>query len=104
MQKEISMKHTMNSLLAIAGLACALAIPAGLSAQSGAPPPPQPGQGRMQTQFPGLREAHQHLTAANDALARANWDYGEHKEKAMELIRQAQEELEQAKEYAQSHR
>src|SRR5580704_371896 len=59
MQKEISMKHKMNSLLAVAGLACALAIPAGLSAQSAAtPPPPQggQGQGRMQTQFPGLRE------------------------------------------------
>ena len=99
------MKHKMNSLLAVAGLACALAIPAGLSAQSAAtPPPPQGGQGRMQTQFPGLREAHQHLTAANDALERANWDYGEHKAKAMDLIRQAQDELEQAKEYAQSHR
>jgi len=96
------MKHTMNSLLAVAGLACALAIPAGISAQSAAVAPPPP-QGRVQTQFPGLREAHQHLTAANDALERANWDYGEHKAKAMDLIRQAQDELEQAKEYAQAH-
>jgi hypothetical protein len=96
------MNHKMNVFLAIAGLACALTVPAGLPAQeSGAVAPPP--QGRLQTQFPGLREAYQHLNMAQDALEKANYDYGEHKAKAMDLIHQAKDELQQAREYAESH-
>ena len=98
-------------------LAAGLVLGASSAALTQQPPPGgqpaqpgQPGEQRPPRGPRGPRGPHPHITTARRALGVADrqlsgaaHDYGGHRVKALELVKQAQAEVEQALAYAQAH-
>ncbi len=53
---------------------------------------------------PEIHKAQMHLNQARETLEQSTHHYGGHRQKAIELIKQAQEELKQGVQYANQHR
>ena len=84
-------------------LFAALALPA-VAQTSPAPPPappPAPGQGNWKNHehHPEIHRALRKLEKAEQDLGNASHDFGGHRAKAMQLIHQAEQELQQALQY-----
>jgi len=94
------------SALAVGGaLLVALWAPAVMAQQppSGPPAPPQKQMPQRGEGHPQIRAAMHALMNAERHLQEAAHDYGGHREKAMALIRQAQEELRAGLEWDRTH-
>ena len=86
------MRKKIAALFLTAGLLAALALPV------------VPVGAQQAVRYPELHKADAHLTQAAEALQTAAHHYRGHREKAEELIRQAQAEINQAVEYGNAHR
>jgi hypothetical protein len=71
------------------------------------PPPGQPPPMRQPRQargpHPHIQTARRALVVADRQLSEAAHDYGGHRAKALELVKQAQAEVQEALAYAQAH-
>jgi hypothetical protein len=95
----------LRTLAMGAALIAAVGAPAawGQQPQGGQPAPP-PGQTpRRGERHPEIRAAMRALQNAERHLQQAAHDYGGHRVKAMELIKQAEEELKAGLEYDRTH-
>ncbi len=68
-----------------------------------APPPGERPQQQMRARHPQILAAGRALRQAATHLERAAHDYGGHRAKALELVKQAEQELREAIEYARAH-
>ncbi len=80
------------TLAVVAGLGLAAALPISTQAQT-PPPPPFAARGER---HPELRRALRTLERTEADLRRANRDFGGHREKAADLCRQAEGQIQQA--------
>jgi hypothetical protein len=95
----------LRTLAAGAALIAVLGAPMAWGQQpQGGPPAPAPGQApRRGERHPEIRAAMHALQNAERHLQQAAHDYGGHRVKAMELIKQAGEELKAGLEYDRAH-
>lgn len=76
---------------------------AGAQEKVPAPVPPAAGPGRPgRRSHPHMRAAMQHLRQAAQHLELASHTYGGHRAKALDLVKQAEEEMKLAAEYVRS--
>lgn len=92
-----------NLLLAGAAILALAATSPAMAADAPSAPKPAHAQHKGHEHHPAIRKAQHALEVALKALDHADHDFGGHRAKAMELIKQAQAELKAAVEYDAQH-